>query len=64
MIVKACWLKTPVFAPGQLKRAHRYVDGVVFINGFAVATKRMQHVVFGMRPARIEGCPGQLLPGP
>jgi hypothetical protein len=47
MIVKACWLNAPVFAPGQLKRAHRYVDGVAFINGFAVAKRRTQHVVFG-----------------
>lgn len=62
--MKACWFKAPVAAQGQLKRAHRFVDGAAFIKGFTVATRRKQHLVFGPVPARIEGCPGQKLPGP
>jgi hypothetical protein len=62
--MKACWLKRPVFAPGQLSELTVTVDGAFFTSGFAVATRRMQNVVFGLGPTRIEGGPGQRFPGP
>lgn len=40
------------------------VDGAFFTGGFAVAVRRMQNVVFGLGPTRIEGSPGQKFPGP
>lgn len=69
--MKACWLKTPVCAPGQLLDLTVTVDGAFFTSGFAVAIRRMQNVVFGLPanrhglgPTRIEGSPGQRFPGP
>lgn len=54
----------PVFAPGQLSELTVAVDGAFFTGGFAVAVRRMQNVVFGLVPTRIEGGPGQRFPGP
>jgi hypothetical protein len=62
--MKACWLKMPVCAPGQLLELAVTVDGAFFTSGFAVAVRRMQNVVFGLGPTRIEGSPGQKFPGP
>ena len=62
--MKACWLKMPVSAPGQLLELTVTVDGAFFTSGFAVAIRRMQNVVFGLGPTRIEGSPGQRFPGP
>jgi|GEM_PF-4439437 len=62
--MKACWLKMPVSAPGQLLELTVTVDGAYFTSGFAVAARRMQNVVFGLGPTRIEGSPGQRIPGP
>ena len=61
--MKACWLKMPVAAPGQLLKLTVIVDGVFFTSGFAVAIRRMQNVVF-VFTTRIEGSPGQRFPGP
>ncbi len=57
--MKACWLKTPAIMPGQLLELTVSIDGVFFTGGFAVATRRMQDVVFGLEPTRIEGSPRQ-----
>jgi hypothetical protein len=62
--MNACWLKMPVFAPGQLLKLTVTRDGAFFTSGFAVAVRRMQNVVFGLGPTRIEGSPGQRFPGP
>lgn len=62
--MKARWLKMPVFAPGQHSELTVTVDGALFTTGFAVAIRRMQNVVFGLGPTRIEGSPGQRFPGP
>jgi len=61
--MKACWSKMPVCAPGQLLELTVTVDGVLFASGFAVAVRRMQNLVFGLGPTRIEGSPGQRFPG-
>jgi hypothetical protein len=47
--MKACWLKMPVLATGQLFELTVIVDGVFFTSGFAVATRRMQNLVFGFK---------------
>lgn len=62
--MKACWLKTPVFAPGQLLELTVFGDGVFLPSGFAAATRRMHDQVFGPVSTRIEGSPGQQTPGP
>ena len=60
--MKACWLKTPVDCPGQLKKSSPFfVDGAFFANGFTATTKRKQDLVYGRVPARIEGSPGTVI---
>jgi hypothetical protein len=49
------WKKAPVRTLGQLDELTVFVDGVAFTTGFAAAQGRMQHLVFGLAPARIEG---------
>lgn len=61
--MKACWLKMPVPTLGQLLELTVAVDGALFVSGFAVAVRRMQNLVFGLGPTRIEGSPGQRFPG-
>jgi hypothetical protein len=55
--MQARWWQAPVPRPGQLKELTVIVEGVASINGFAAAQRRMQHLVFGPAPARIEGGP-------
>lgn len=60
--MKACWLKTPVDCPGQLKKSSPFfVDGAFFTNGFSATTRRKQDLVYGPVPARIEGGPGTVI---
>src|SRR4030042_6515172 len=62
--MKACWLKMPVSAPGQLLELTVTVDGA-----FSPAVSLSPPGVCRMwcsdlGPTRIEGSPGQRLPGP
>ena len=60
--MKACWSKAPVFAPGQRTALTVIVDGASFSISFPVAQTRMQDLVFGLVPTRIEGGPEQRIP--
>lgn len=57
-----CWSKAPVGTPGQRTALTVIVDGASFPISFPVAQRRMQDVVLGLVPTRIEGGPEQRIP--
>jgi hypothetical protein len=62
--VKDCCLKAPASVPGQLYQSSPFLKmGLPSSTVLLSLSRRIQYMVLGFEPTRIEGDPGLQLPG-